>query len=231
MTSITLKNKKIIKRTIKYTLAFILCGLVFICFSIYSVKHSGEKYITDMKNLPSDIEAIIVLGAGVKDDGTASDILIDRLETSLEVKNQLKESKFLMSGDHGREEYNEVRTMKNFALKNNVAEKEIFMDHAGFNTYDSMYRAKNIFNVKKAIVITNEYHLPRALYIANKMGIEAYGIKSDKRNYYFIEAYKKRERLAQIKAFIDVNILKRDPKFLGEPIPISGDGRQTEDDV
>lgn len=227
----TIKNKKDLKKIIKYGLLLVISMMFFLGVCIYSVKSGGEEYIIDINNLPKEVEAIIVLGAGVKEDGSPSDILNDRLATSLEVKNKLKESKLLMTGDHGRKGYNEVRAMKNFALRNNVEEKDIFMDHAGFNTYDSIYRAKEIFNVKKAIVITNEYHLPRALYIARKMGIEAYGISSDKRNYLMMSVYKKREALAQVKAFIEVNILKREPKFLGEPIPIDGDGRQTEDEV
>ena len=121
--------------------------------------------------------------------------------------------------------------MKKYILQNDIDEKIIFMDHAGFSTYDTMYRAKEIFKVDKAIIVTNEYHLPRALYIARKLGIDAYGIKSDKRQYQLMDSYKKRELLAQLKDFVYVNILKPEPKFLGEVIPVSGsDGRVTEDE-
>ena len=79
--------------------------------------------------------------------------------------------------------------MKKYILQNDIDEKIIFMDHAGFSTYDTMYRAKEIFKVDKAIIVTNEYHLPRALYIARKLGIDAYGIKSDKRQYQLMDSY------------------------------------------
>ncbi|MDI9217623.1 SanA/YdcF family protein, partial [Clostridium tertium] len=129
------------------------------------------------------------------------------------------------------EEYNEVGSMKKYILQNDIDEKIIFMDHAGFSTYDTMYRAKEIFKVDKAIIVTNEYHLPRALYIARKLGIDAYGINSDKRQYQLMDSYKKRELLAQLKDFVYVNILKPEPKFLGEAIPVSSsDGRVTEDE-
>lgn len=209
-----------------------LCITIFIVLIIISLRsvNSYKKYIFDINDIPINNSTIIVLGAGIKDDGQPSDILIDRLETSLEVFNEEVGNKFILSGDHGREDYNEVGAMKSYIKDYNVDEKLIFMDHAGFSTYDTMYRAKNIFKVDKAIIVTNEYHLPRALYIARKLGIEAYGVKSDKRNYFFMNSYKKREILAKIKDYIYINIIKPESKFLGESIPVdSSDGRITED--
>lgn len=219
-------KKKIFISSIVLCLLF----LVLIFGIVFRIQNYGKRYMLNINNLPMDLDAIIVLGAGVKDDGTPSDILMDRLKTALEVYKTEVSSKILLTGDHGRKEYNEVRAMKNYVKEQNVDESKIFMDHAGFSTYESMYRARDVFKVKKAVIVTNEYHLPRALYIARKMGIEAYGISSDIRNYYYIKAYKKREILAQVKAFIDINILKPLPTFLGEPIPVStSDGRATED--
>lgn len=199
--------------------------------AITIVQKKGEKNITTIDKLSENADAIIVLGAGVKEDGTPSDILADRLKTAIEVYNSGVCKKFILSGDHGRKSYNEVKAMKEYIINNcEVDEKDIFLDHAGFSTYDSMYRARDIFEVKKAIVITNEYHLPRALYIADKMGIEAKGISSDIRNYLFISSYKSREKLAQLKDFVYANILKPEPEFLGEAIPVStSDGRETND--
>ncbi|MCR1950978.1 YdcF family protein [Clostridium sp. DSM 100503] len=210
----------------------ILLMILIISISItISTVNSYKKYIYNIEDIPSGNDVIIVLGAGVRVDGTPSDILADRLETSLEVFEAGLANVFLLSGDHGREEYNEVGSMKKYILQNDIDEKLIFMDHAGFSTYDTMYRAKEIFKVDKAIIVTNEYHLPRALYIAKKLGIDAYGIKSDKRQYQLMDSYKKREVLAQLKDFIYVNILKPEPKFLGEAIPVSSsDGRVTEDE-
>lgn len=224
------KFKKWRKRGMGILVSLLIIFVLTISVAI-SIVNSYKKYIYNLEDIPNDNYAIIVLGAGVRNDGTPSDILADRLETSLEVYRSNLGNVFILSGDHGREEYNEVRAMKDYIMKDNIDEKIIFMDHAGFSTYDSMYRAKEIFKVEKAIVVTNEYHLPRALYIARKLGIEAYGVKSDKRGYQLMDSYKKREALAQLKDFFYVNILKPEPKFLGDSIPVnSSDGRITEDE-
>lgn len=223
------KFKKWGKRTMGIFISLLIVSLIIIILAISNV-NSYKKYTYNIEDIPKGKDAIIVLGAGVKNDGTPSDILADRLETSIEVYNEGASSALILSGDHGREEYNEVGAMKDYVL-NNIDESNVFMDHAGFSTYDTMYRAKEIFKVKSAIIVTNEYHLPRALYIARKLGIEAYGVKSDKRGYQLMDRYKKREVLAKLKDFIYVNILKPEPKFLGESIPVStSDGRLTEDD-
>lgn len=224
------KYKKVLKKmmvTFICILVIILCGALVI---INDVQAKGEKRIVIKDTLPEKVDAIIVLGAGVREDGTPSDILTDRLSTSLDILNMGVEGKLLLSGDHGREGYNEVGTMKDYILKNSdIKEKDIFLDHAGFSTYDSIYRARDIFKVESALIVTNEYHLPRALYLAEKLGIDAYGYTSDKREYYYMDAYKKRERIAQLKDFLFVNVLKPEPKFLGDSIPVNtSDGRDTE---
>ncbi|WP_066889488.1 vancomycin high temperature exclusion protein [Clostridium nigeriense] len=224
------KFKKWGKRVMGIVVSLLILIIMAISISL-SIVNSYKKYIYNIENIPINNDAIIVLGAGVKNDGTPSDILADRLETSLEVFEAKAANAFVLSGDHSREDYNEVGAMKDYIVSNNIDERVIFMDHAGFSTYDTMYRAKEIFKINKAIIVTNEYHLPRALYIARKLGIDAYGVKSDKRGYQLMSSYKKREVLAQLKDFIYVNILKPKPKFLGESIPVNNsDGRITEDD-
>ena len=228
-----MEGKKYIKVLKKMMVTFICILVIVLCGAlviINDVQAKGEKRIVIKDTLPKKVDAIIVLGAGVREDGTPSDILTDRLSTSLDILNMGVEGKLLLSGDHGREGYNEVGTMKDYILKNSdIKEKDIFLDHAGFSTYDSIYRAKDIFKVESAIIVTNEYHLPRALYLAEKLGIDAYGYTSDKREYYYMDAYKKREKIAQLKDFLFVNVLKPEPKFLGESIPVNtSDGRDTE---
>ncbi|MBS5925595.1 MAG: YdcF family protein [Clostridium sp.] len=228
-----MEGKKYIKVLKKMMVTFICILVIVLCGAlviINDVQAKGEKRIVIKDTLPKKVDAIIVLGAGVREDGTPSDILTDRLSTSLDILNMGVEGKLLLSGDHGREGYNEVGTMKDYILKNSdIKEKDIFLDHAGFSTYDSIYRAKDIFKVESALIVTNEYHLPRALYLAEKLGIDAYGYTSDKREYYYMDAYKKRERIAQLKDFLFVNVLKPEPKFLGESIPVNtSDGRDTE---
>lgn len=228
-----MEGKKYIKVLKKMMVTFICILVIVLCGAlviINDVQAKGEKRIVTKDTLPEKVDAIIVLGAGVREDGTPSDILTDRLSTSLDILNMGVEGKLLLSGDHGKEGYNEVGTMKDYILKNSdIKEKDIFLDHAGFSTYDSIYRAKDIFKVESALIVTNEYHLPRALYLAEKLGIDAYGYTSDKREYYYMDAYKKREKIAQLKDFLFVNVLKPEPKFLGDSIPVNtSDGRDTE---
>lgn len=230
------KRKKLKGRVFKVlliSLSVILIGIIACAFMINCVDEKGVKNIISFEEISdNEVDAIIVLGAGVKEDGSPCQMLEDRLKTAIAIYNKLdKKCKILLSGDHGQDNYNEVKTMKKYILDNlSISESDIFMDHAGFSTYDTMYRAKDIFEVNKAIVITNEYHLPRALYLAQKKNIEALGVASDLREYSGIDYYKFRERFSQIKAFLMSNITKSKPKFLGEKIPISSsDGRITED--
>ena len=134
--------------------------------------------------------------------------------------------KILMSGDHGQEDYDEVNVMKQYALDAGISETDIFMDHAGFSTYESMYRAKEVFGIDKMIIVTQDYHLSRAVYIANKLGIEAYGVASDYRSFSGQLGRDSREVLARVKDMF-TTVLKPKPTYLGEAIPISGDGTAT----
>ena len=210
-------------------LVFIIICIVTTIATIFRVQ-SYKKYIYNIEDISKEDDVIIVLGAGVRVDGTPSDILVDRLETSVDLYSRGMDKILLLSGDHEEDSYNEVRVMKDYVMKYNLDEKRVFMDHAGFSTYDTMYRAKKIFKANKAVIVTNEYHLPRAIYIARRLGIDAYGVASDRREYELMDKYKKRELLAQLKDFIYVNILKPKPKFLGEVIPVNNsDGRITDD--
>ena len=130
-----------------------------------------------------DADCIIVLGCLVRNNETPSHMLEDRLITGVELFKSGAAPKLLMSGDHGRKNYDEVNVMKNFAVESGVDSQDVFMDHAGFSTYESMYRAKEIFAAKKVIIVTQGYHLSRALYDARAVGLEAYGVAADRRSY------------------------------------------------
>lgn len=138
--------------------------------------------------------------------------------------------KILMSGDHGQEDYDEVNAMKKYAVEKGVAADDVFMDHAGFSTYETMYRARDVFQAKKVVIVTQKYHLYRAVYIARALGLEAYGIASDPRPYSSVVYNNAREFLARVKDFFTA-IGKPEPTFLGEAIPINGSGAQTDDQV
>ncbi len=171
----------------------------------------------------------IVLGAKVKADGTPSDILRDRLLTAIDLYRAGSVDKILVSGDDGQVEYDEVNAMRVYLLAASVDPDDIFLDHAGFDTYDSMIRARKVFGVAKAIVVTQTYHLPRALYLADAFGIDAQGVAADRQTYLGIFRYEARELLADVKAVIDV-VLHASPHFLGETIDVTGDGRMTWDE-
>ena len=178
--------------------------------------------------LLENVDCILVLGCGVRNDGTPSDMLEDRLCRSVELFQANAAPKLLMSGDHGQVSYNEVWTMKQYAMDRGIASADIFMDHAGFSTYESIYRARDIFQCKKIIIISQEYHLFRALYIANALGIEAYGVHADYRSYTGQLSYDLREILARNKDFMTA-IIKPLPTHLGDAIPIWSDGDLTND--
>ena len=175
----------------------------------------------------SDIDCIIILGAGIWGD-KPSPMLEDRLLEGIKLYQNNVSNKIIMSGDHGRKEYNEVKIMKEYAIEKGIPSENIFMDHAGFSTYDSIYRAKDIFQAKKVIIVTQKYHLYRALYIANKLGLEAYGVGADPRKYVGATYRETREILARDKDFVKC-IFKPNPTYLGDTIPVSGNGDVTND--
>ena len=175
------------------------------------------------------VDCIIVLGCQVRDDGNLSHMLHDRLQVGVDLYDNGVSPKLLMSGDHGREHYNEVGAMKRYALERSVPSENVFMDHAGFSTYETVYRAKEIFEAKKVVIVTQEYHLYRALYIARQLGLEAYGVAADVRTYGGQSMRDAREVLARCKDFA-MCLFKPEPTYLGDPIPVSGNGDVTNDE-
>lgn len=193
------------------------------------VQQAGLKYITEADSVPK-ADAILVLGARVYPSGNVSLMLNDRLTTGYELYEKGKAQKIIVSGDHGRKDYDEVNAMKSFLEGKGVPAEDIFMDHAGFSTYESLYRARDIFQVRKVIIVTQQYHLMRAVFIARELGLEAYGVASDKHIYHNVMLKSElREIAARNKDFLTAKIIKPQPKYLGEAIPVTGDGRATDD--
>lgn len=194
----------------------------------YVKASSDEKIITPEQAAElEDVDCIIVLGCRVN-GSEPSPMLKDRLTVGVELYKAGAAPKLLMSGDHGREEYDEVNAMKQFAIDNDIPSEDIFMDHAGFSTYESMYRAAEIFEADKIIVVSQEYHLYRAIYIAEQLGIEAYGVSSDLQSYIYQKRYDFRELLARDKDFVQ-SAFKPVPTYLGDTVSISGSGDATND--
>lgn len=219
--------KKVITTII---IVLVILAIIVISVNIY-VKASTKKQIIKEDNYSElkDIDCIIVLGAGIWGD-KPSPMLEDRLLRAIELYKNNISLKIIMSGDHGKEDYDEVNTMKDFAIEKGVPSENIFMDHAGFSSYESIYRAKEIFEAKKIVIVTQEYHLYRALYIANQLGIEAYGVASDQRQYVGAGYREAREIMARNKDFVKC-IFKPAPTFLGDTIPVNGNGNDTNDKV
>lgn len=207
--------------------ALLLASIPF-AISAYICNDVSDRIVTldDTANLNAD--AILVLGARVHDNGQPSGILEDRLITGIAAYGLGASGRLLMSGDHGTVEYDEVNTMKNYALEQGVPGEAVFMDHAGFSTYESLYRARDIFQVKRVLIVTQEYHLNRALYVAGQLGLDAYGVPSDLRSYAGLPRFEAREILARCKDFF-YTIFQPLPTYLGAQIPISGDGNLTND--
>lgn len=221
---------KALIRTIRSILCYVLLlATAVLCAAILIDRHvsgTASAYIHVPKEAPQ-ADAILVLGASVRANGQVSDILKDRLDTALALYEGKRAPKILVSGDHGSVDYDEVGTMKRYLTERKVAPGNIFMDHAGFSTYESMYRAKHIFEVRKVLIVTQDYHLKRAVYVARSMGMEAYGVAADKRAYQDIDKYKFREFLARNKDFVYARIMKPKPSLTGDKVPITGDGRTT----
>ena len=217
------------KKIIKYLIILIVVGISIILSINFYVILSTKKQIVDLSNLKNknDYDCIIVLGAGIWGD-KPSPMLQDRLDEAIKLYEEGIAPKIIMSGDNGREGYDEVNVMKDYAINKGIPSEDIFMDHAGFSTYESIYRAKEVFKVEKAIIVTQKYHLYRALHIGNKLGINVTGVGADPRKYSGQIFRELREILARNKDFIQA-IFKLKPTYLGESIPVSGDGNITND--
>ncbi|MEL7564862.1 MAG: ElyC/SanA/YdcF family protein [Dehalobacterium sp.] len=221
-------NKRLKQRLI-YLFLFVIVMADMVLFINQYVQQTGLKYIDEAESVPES-DAILILGARVYTNGNVSLMLNDRLTTGYELYKNGKAKKIIVSGDHGRKDYDEVNTMKSFLMEKGVPEEDIFMDHAGFSTYESIYRARDIFQVKKVIIASQQYHLMRAVFIARELGLEAYGVVSDKHIYHGIMLKSElREIAARNKDFFNVKLIKPLPTYLGEVIPVTGDGRVTDD--
>ena len=183
--------------------------------TIYSMNRIYQK-----DDAPSERLAI-VFGAGLRRDGTPTPILRDRVETAASLYFSGRVEKLLMSGDNSFLNYNEPESMRQYAISLGVPENAIAMDYAGRRTYDTCYRAKAVFGMESALLVTQKFHLPRALFLCNALGLKAYGVEANNRNYrdgaLFIWNF--REQLATVGAFLDVYVSSPLP-VLGEPEPL-----------
>lgn len=222
-----MKKTPLLFRVFCFTLLF--CAAFVICINEW-VYLSARRYVyRDVEELPRKT-AVLVLGSqtyGKK----LSPVLRDRVRAGIAAAAAGKGEKLLLSGDHGGKYYDEVNAMRLYVLDNSViAAENIFTDHAGFNTYDSMRRAHDVFGVKDLIIVTQEFHIYRAVYIARSLGLDAAGfaLGQDHFEKSLISRWKSREFFAVVKAFF-FTLVQPEPRYSGKPIPITGDGRESWD--
>jgi SanA protein len=186
----------------------------------------GRGSTRDTGALPH-AQAALVLGAQVMPNGAPSSMLSDRIDAAAELYRAGKVDKLLLSGDHSRRTYDEVGTMRRILLAKGIPAQDVFTDHAGFDTWDSAQRARRVFDVQSAIVVTQHFHMARALYDARRAGLDVAGYAAARRDYgRVLRRLQFREAAARVKTLGDA-IAGSDPHFLGPEIPITGDGRRS----
>lgn len=216
------------KKYFKILLYLAIIGLVAIISVNYYITTSTKKHVNySLKKFPKN-DVGIIFGAGINGD-QPSKYLKDRLDAGILLYKSKRINKILLSGDNGRDEYDELTVMKNYCFRNGVDTTKIFIDYAGFDTYSTMYRAKHIFKIKKATLISQEYHLNRAIYIGQKLGIKSVGYSANNGEYHGYKYVCFREYLSRFKSFFDV-LRNREPRFLGNPIDINGASNYSKED-
>ncbi len=234
----SVKNKlhmiKLIKFAIIMVILAVIAALCINAFVVLSVRDDIASVLDDDVISTGEIEAcksidpqcIFVLGCAVWKGGEPSPMLKDRLDAAIRLYNEGVAPKILLSGDNSIDNYNEPVCMFNYALEQGVPKEDIFLDFAGFSTYESIYRAKEVFCVDRMIVVTQKYHLYRTLKTCETLDVEAKGVASDQREYRGKYYRVMREIFARNKDFFK-GIIKPEPTYLGDEIPIDGDGSVT----
>jgi len=203
----------------------VACGLLLVGVPNLLVWLGGRSPVTQDPARVPHAQAALVLGAQVMPNGAPSSMLSDRITAAAELYKAGRVDKLLLSGDHSRVKYDEVGTMRRILLAQGIPAEDIFTDHAGFDTWDSAQRARRVFDVSSAVVVTQRFHMARALYDARRAGLHATGYAADRRDYgRVLRRLQVREAAARVKTLGDA-VTGADPHFLGPTIPITGDGR------
>jgi len=190
------------KKIFKYILiVLIVIILVPVIINFYVILSTKNRIVSGDSELLADIDYIVVLGAGIR-RGKPSPMLEDRLKTGISLYNNDISNKILITGDHMNDDYDEVTVMKNYLLEHGIPEEDIITDNYGISTYDSIYRVKNVYKSNKVVIVSQRYHLYRALFLSDNLDLESYGVEANLR-YYYGQWYREiREILARNKDFI-----------------------------
>jgi SanA protein len=203
-----------------------LCALLFLvplALRAWVARWSAGQIYTGVAATPS-MPVAIVFGAGYWPSGRLSSALADRMETAIALYQAGKVNKLLLSGDNRFADYNEPEAMARYATERGIPRDDLVLDYAGRRTYDSCYRARNIFGVERAVLVTQAFHLPRSLYTCHRLGLEVVGTVADQRDYVRAIWYQLRELFALSLAWLDVNLFKPLP-VMGDPIPVDWSSR------
>lgn len=221
-----MKKLKFKKLIILFICATVIC-IAAVWATNYRVKSRTENVIySSLTDVPKTKVAII-FGAGINGD-KPSRYLKDRLDAGISLYKNHKIDKILLSGDNGRDEHDELTVMKLYCYENGVDSNKIYIDYAGFDSYSTMYRAKHIFKVDTAILVSQKYHLNRCVFLGDKLGVKSYGYSADRGVYPGYKYYSFREKLSITKSVFDV-MRDRRPKYLGEPVDVNGKSNYTKE--
>ena len=213
-------------KCMKIILCLAAAGLLLLAAANAVVILSVRRYIiSPAEAAEKNADCALVLGANVWSQGL-SPMLEDRVLTGIRLYEDGATDRLLMSGDHGRKDYDEVNVMRKYAMERGVPSEDIFLDHAGFSTYETMVRAKDVFGVRKVLVVTQKYHLYRALYDAAASGMEASGVAAVGHSFGLQLMWNIRESAARVKDFVWC-LFKPEPTYRGERIDITGNGEVT----
>ena len=192
----------------------ILAGLSVLALQAWTARGYEHMIFAHVEAVPTR-PAAIVFGAGYWPSGQLSNILTDRMDTAIDLYMAGKVHKLLLTGDNRFVDYNEPQRMAEYAVMRGIPREDLVLDHAGRRTYDSCYRARAIFGLEEAVLVSQAYHLPRALFTCNRLGLDVVGVSADRRQYVYQRWYRLRELLALVRAWLDVTVLK--------PLPVLGD--------
>lgn len=211
---------KSVKRILQIIIImFVVAALGILAINFYVIQTTKDNIISMEEAQGKKDDCIIVLGAAVKADASPSAMLKDRLDMAVNIFEDGATDILLMSGDNGQIEYNEVAAMKSYAISEGVSENNVYLDYAGFSTYESMYRLRDVFEADSAIVVTQKYHLYRALYVGEKLGLDVIGVAAEEKDYSGQFVRDIREVFARVKDFFYV-IVDKQPTYLGDTIEL-----------
>lgn len=205
--------RPIYKKIIGLSVVFLTAVFLFILISTTYVRWVHRSLIIQPAEAPQS-QAIMILGASIKSNGQPSDALKDRLETGIDLYKNNKAPLILLTGDDGRNRIDEITVMKNYVLNAGVPESDISTDGQGYRTYESCARANKTFHINQAIIVTQKFHLPRALYLCHRLGVNSVGVSADLHTYKDIRWFTVRDWLASFKAWLDINIKTPKPPVI-----------------